>query len=239
MGKKQRFPEISRNGTEGAGKAAGTGPVRQIALAFARRELYRVVLRKKIHRGERMLHMIFTVEGEYGSGAGILGRGLAEALALPCYDQAALEQAAMEEASLCAAGAYRAAAGAYGEPSARMAAAQREAVEVLAREAGSCVFLGDSAGAILEPLGPVRLFVYGDRRSKLERCRCLGEGRTDAELECRMRQRDRARARQYELFSELHWGMKEAYHLCVNTSGWEPEALIPPLAAYCRLFLDR
>ncbi len=192
-----------------------------------------------------MLHMIFTIEGEYGSGAEALGRGLAEAMALPCYDQAALEQAVQEAEPVYGVRVYRAGGGAavaYGEPSAaRVAAAQRETLEALARAARNCVFLGDSVGAILEPLKPVRLFVYGDRKSKLERCRGLGDGedRTAAELECRMRQADRGRAKQYELFSELHWGTKEAYHLCVNTSGRELEALVPPLAAYCRLFLEK
>lgn len=189
--------------------------------------------------------MTITIESEYGGGAEALGRGLAAALGLPCWDGRDLARAAeAAEALLC--GGRMCRGGGRGtavraEPSpARLAAARREAVETLARSAGGCVFLEDccAAGAILERLHPVRLFVYADRRTKTERCRAAQqrEHLTAAELECRMRQEDRSRAKQCELFSEVPWGAKEAYSLCVNTSGREPEELVPVLAAYCRLF---
>ena len=36
------------------------------------------------------------------------------------------------------------------------------------------------------------------------------------------------------MYSDLKWGAKEAYHLCINTSGKEIKQLIPALAQYAR-----
>ena len=48
----------------------------------------------------------------------------------------------------------------------------------------------------------------------------------------RMQRIDRDRASFRELLSDTGWGRREAYHLCINTSGCEIKTLVPAIAEY-------
>ena len=61
-----------------------------------------------------------------------------------------------------------------------------------------------------------------------------GENLTRNELLRMIRQIDKQRAQHHQMYSDMKWGAKEAYHLCVNTSGKEIKKLIPALAQYAR-----
>ena len=50
---------------------------------------------------------------------------------------------------------------------------------------------------------------------------------------------DAQRKRYHDIISEEPWGDKRAYHLCINTTGRNIEALIPSLAEYVKAwFID-
>ena len=49
---------------------------------------------------------------------------------------------------------------------------------------------------------------------------------------------DKARADNYEFISELSWGDKKAYDLCINTTNLEIKRIIPALASYIRVWND-
>lgn len=196
---------------------------------------------------------IITISREFGSGGRELGKRLADALHIPCYDHEIIEMVA-QRAGLDAAYVAH-----VSERDIRMfypatiahrllsphpamqqpvsvAAAEQALLKTLASE-GDCVIVGRCADVVLCEHRPLNLFVYADAPSKLARCQGraeAGEPLTERELLRRMKQIDRERAAYRALFTESEWGKKEAYHLCVNTSGREIKALIPALADYAR-----
>lgn len=198
---------------------------------------------------------IITISREFGSGGRELGKRLAEALGIPCYDHEIIEMVAERH------GFDRDHVAHISEKDIQLfypttiahrlimphpmaqqpvqiAVAEHEIIKELAH-AGDCVIVGRCADVILKDLAPMNIFVYADTESKLARCRKKApenEHFTDKELQKQMKQIDRERTAYRELFTESRWGAKEAYHLCVNTSGKEIKTLIPGIAEYAKLW---
>jgi len=200
------------------------------------------------------LNKIITIGREFGSGGRELGKRLADALGIPCYDQEIIEMIAKEngfDANYVANISEKSIEAAYPltighrfampplqvmEQPIRVVAAQRQIIENFGKQ-GDCVIVGRSADTILSDLNPLNLFVYADKESKLERCRKRapeGEDMTPKEMERMMRQIDRDRAQHHEMYSDNRWGAKESYHLCINTSGKEIKKLVPGLVAFVK-----
>ena len=200
--------------------------------------------------------MIITINREFGSGGRELGKRLADALHVPCYDHQIIEMIAKEngfderyvanvsEKSIEA--AYPMTIGhrfammpvQFMDQSVRVAAAQRQIIENFAKE-GDCVIVGRCADVILADMKPLNLFVYADMPAKIERCRRRapeGENLSDKELERMIRQIDKQRAQHHQMYSDSKWGAKENYHLCVNTSGKEIKKLVPGVLAYVKIW---
>lgn len=194
---------------------------------------------------------IITISREFGSGGRELGKRLADALEIPCYDHEIIDMIAeqhgfdkgyvarVSEKDFCAIYpmtiAHRFSAPNYVVNGAvQIAVTQRKIIEQLA-EQGECVIVGRCADIILRDMTPLNLFVYADQQSKLARCISRapeGEKLSSAEMTRKMRQIDRGRAAYRNLYTDTKWGQKEAYHLCINTSGKEIKKLIPPLVGY-------
>ena len=72
--------------------------------------------------------------------------------------------------------------------------------------------------------------------SKLARCRARADDcqtLSDKELQKKIRQIDEGRAKHQKLFSDLKWGSKDNYHLCVNTTGIQIRDMIPSIKGIC------
>ena len=130
---------------------------------------------------------IITISREFGSGGRELGKRLAKALGIPCYDHEIIEMIAKEngfnedyvanvgEKSIEA--AYPLTIGhRFGmqpfqimEQPIRVAVAQRQIIENFAKQ-GDCVIVGRAADVILKDYDPLNIFVYADKDSKIERC---------------------------------------------------------------------
>ena len=200
------------------------------------------------------MNRIITISREFGSGGRELGKRLAEALGIPCYDHEIIELIAKEngfderyvanisEKSIEA--AYPLTIGhrfampplQVMEQPIRVVAAQRQIIENFAKQS-DCVIVGRGADSILANMNPLNLFVYADKESKLKRCQERapeGENMSRNEMERMMRQIDKDRAQHHEMYSDKRWGAKESYHLCINTSGKEIKKLIPSLAAFVK-----
>lgn len=195
---------------------------------------------------------IITINREFGSGGRELGKRLAEALGIPCYDHQIIEMIAKEngfdeqyvanisEKSIEA--AYPLTIGhrfampvveVMDQPI-RVAVTQRQILENFAKQ-GDCVIVGRCADVILKEYHPLNLFVYADRDSRVERCLARapeGENLSRQEIERRIRQVDRQRAQFREMYSDTRWGDKSSYDLCVNTSRRQIKTLIPALVSY-------
>ena len=181
---------------------------------------------------------IITISREFGSGGRELGKRLAKALGIPCYDHEIIEMIAKEngfnedyvanvgEKSIEA--AYPLTIGhRFGmqpfqimEQPIRVAVAQRQIIENFAKQ-GDCVIVGRAADVILKDYDPLNIFVYADKDSKIERCQRRapqGEHLTPREIESHMKQIDRNRAQHHQMYSDSKWGDKGSYDLCVNTT---------------------
>lgn len=199
----------------------------------------------------RAVMRIITVSREFGSGGRELGKRLAEALAVPCYDHEIVEMIAeksgldknyiehISEKDIRAfypstvAHRFMSPHPAIHQPL-QVAVAQREIIEQLAAKS-DCVIVGRGADIILREFAPLNIFVYADNESKLARCRARsaeGEVLTDKQILKNMKQIDKERMGYHQLFMETEWGCKESYDLCINTSGREIRTLIPAIADY-------
>lgn len=102
--------------------------------------------------------------------------------------------------------------------------------------------MGRNADLILAEHRPLKLFVYADLESRLRRCRERSsddERFTLRELERKLRQVDQHRARHHAMLSDLPWGSREGYHLCVNTTGLSLKTLAPLVAEYARSWFSQ
>ena len=196
---------------------------------------------------------IITVSREFGSGGREVGKRLADELGYAYYDReivtAIAQKTQLDEGYVASAldgGMFRGIpvhfgrtfsySGALMANTTKLFVEQHKIIRELA-ERGNCVIVGRAANAILEEYRPFNLFVYADMASKVKRCMERapeGENLTRNELLRMIRQIDKQRTQYHQMYSDLKWGAKEAYHLCINTSGKEIKQLIPALAQYVR-----
>ncbi len=199
---------------------------------------------------------IITIGREFGSGGRELGKRLADALGVPCYDKEVIAEVAKlrgvdpsqidEIAEVEIHRVYPFTVSKtllmpiyFNDGAVENLSAREEVVKRLASQ-GDCVIVGRFADVILRDMKPLNLFVYAEKQSKLKRC--LGrvtEGETEKMLRKKMKKIDKARARNYKLFSGEKWGDKKNYHLCINTTDMEIKSLVPALAAYARAWFEK
>lgn len=196
-----------------------------------------------------------TISREFGSGGRELGKRLADALGIPCYDHEIIEMVAerhgfdknhVAHVSEKDIRVFYPSTIAHRlitphpmtQQSIKIAVAEHEIIKEIASK-GDCVIVGRCSDVILREMDPMNLFVYADTASKLERCKSKAdetERFSDKELLKKMKQIDKERAAYRAMFTEFDWGRKESYHLCINTSGKEIKALIPGIAEYVKLW---
>ena len=183
-----------------------------------------------------MPYRILTLERQYASGGRAVGKAVADALGVPCYNREILEYAAersgqtpehlerLEEtantgliSSLQAAYARLA----RGEraalpPEGALLLAEAEVIRDLADE-GPCVLIGRSAGCILRDRTDVlRAFLYAAEEARIRRA--VDEyGHDENEAPTVLRYFDRRRANFYNANYSLKWEDKAGYHLCLDT----------------------
>jgi len=193
---------------------------------------------------------IITISREFGSGGRELGKRLADALGIPCYDQQILELVAQKENLDKTYVANRSEtirilypstiARGFSRPSYAMLqnvqimTSEQEIIKKLAAE-GDCVVVGRAADVILAEYKPFRIFVCADEPSKLTRCLARAgadEHLSEKDILRRCREIDKRRAAYRRMFTDKKWGDASGYDLCVNTTGREIKSLIPGIIAY-------
>ena len=199
---------------------------------------------------------IITISREFGSGGRELGKRLADALGYAYYDReivtAIAEKNKLDEGYVSYAlegGMFRNFPVHFGRTfsyspalmagESRLFADQNRLLRELATD-GNCVIVGRAADVILREFRPFNLFVYADMPSKLQRCRERApedEHLSGREMEKKIRKIDFDRKRYHGMISDIPWGDRRGYHLCINTTDREIKSLIDPVAAYIRLWL--
>ena len=92
------------------------------------------------------MNRIITIGREFGSGGRELGLRLSQRLGIAYYDQEIISEIS------------------------RRTELSEQYVKKMA-EKSDCVIVGRCADDILREMNPLRIFVYGDMETKLERCR--------------------------------------------------------------------
>ena len=200
---------------------------------------------------------IITISREFGSGGRELGKRLADELGYAYYDKeivsAIAEKHNLDEHYVAFAlegGAYRNFPVHFGRTfsysptlmanESKLFAEQNKLLKEIAAQ-GNCVIVGRAADVILREYRPFNLFVYADMPSKLQRCQERApedEQLSARQMERKIRKIDADRKRYHGLISDIPWGDKRGYQLCVNTTDREISKLVPIVASYIREWFE-
>lgn len=201
---------------------------------------------------------IITVSREFGSGGRELGKRIADNMGIAYFDREIITQVAERSQTdegyveaVLDRGLFRDIHITFGHSisgtstvnhtTSKIINEQQKLITELAT-AQDCVIVGRNADIILRDYNPLKLFVYADMHSKIERCRVRapeGENLTDKEMAKMIKLINKSRAKTHSFLSPIPWGDKEGYHLCVNTSDTDIKAMSKLLAEYAESWFER
>lgn len=201
---------------------------------------------------------IITISREFGSGGRELGKRLAESLGWDYYDSEIIAMVARDsgmdvryvESALSNQGwknypiTFRSTLSSavyLQNAQVELLLAQKRVIEQIAALGKDCVIVGRNADVILRAYRPFNLFVCADAQAKVERCMQRapqGEALGEKALLRRIKQIDRVRAQTREMLSGAPWGQRDAYHLTVNTTGWDIKKLVPAVADFAQRWFE-
>ena len=201
---------------------------------------------------------IITISREFGSGGREIGKRISDILNMNYYDREILTAIAknteMDERyieSIINNGSIHRFPLTFGRTfsyssdinnKAVLLAQQHKIIKEIAARNKDFVIVGRSSNEILKEYKPFNIFVYANMKEKIKRCRERDNNSSDVsdcELEKQIRRIDRRRAESHALVSDIDWGDKSGYHLCVNTSGMNIKDLTPLIAEYAKYYLRR
>lgn len=188
---------------------------------------------------------IITISREFGSGGRELGKRLAGLLGIDYYDreiisaiarQNGLDEGYVEmalekrdwQAMPLTFGRSFAGINGMQQMQTNLLVAQKHVMERIAEAGKDCVIVGRNADVLLADKKPFRIFVCAGMEEKIRRCMeraSEGEDIFRKGVEQNIRRIDKARARTREILGGGKWGEANAYHLTVNTEGWDMEEL--------------
>lgn len=196
------------------------------------------------------MNMIITISREFGSGGREIGKRLADELGISYYDQEIITEIAKQTGlseqyiqNISEKGIYPYPFQ-FAKSFAMYSSMQSNQTEILLTQTkvikeiakkGNCIIVGRGANVILKEYNPMNIFVYADMTSKIKRCHKKAkenEKMTDKEVEKKIIEIDKARKKYYNLISNLEWGDKNNYHLCINTTDIEIKTIIHSLSSY-------
>ncbi len=202
------------------------------------------------------MNKIITISREFGSGGREIGKRLAEELKVNYYDSEIITEIARKTglSEEYVANSSEKGIISYSYKFARtfsnysnlqsnqteILVATSKVLKEIAKK-GNAVIIGRGANAILEEYAPMNIFVYADMESKIKRCHeksSEDEKLTDKEIRNKINQIDKGRKNYHKIISNLEWGDKENYNLCINTSGIDIKNIIPSLAEYIKNWFE-
>ena len=196
------------------------------------------------------MNKIITISREFGSGGKEIAKRLADELGYAYYDSEIIKLLAKETnmseeyiENISERGVYPYAFQ-FAKSFAMYSAMQNNQTEILVKQAkilkqiaqkGNSIIVGRGADTILKDYNPMKIFVYADFESKINRCKQKAkeeENLTDKELEKKIKNIDKNRKELNNLISNAEWGKKENYNLCIKTSNIEIKSIVPSVAMY-------
>lgn len=200
------------------------------------------------------MNKIITISREFGSGGREIGKRLADELGFQYYDKELITEIAKETGmseeyikNISEKGTYPYAFQ-FAKSFAMYSGVQSNQTDILVAqnkilkaiaEKGDCIIVGRGANVILKDFSTMNIFVYADMDSKINRCQKKAkenEHLTDKEMRKKITEIDKSRRNYHKVISNLEWGDKSNYHLCVNTTNMEIKNMIPALAKYIEIW---
>ena len=176
-----------------------------------------------------MKHRIITISREFGSGGRTIGKQVAQALGIPCYDnelltklakESGFEENYLEEVDEYAPGGFLSSAfshlGSVPNNADYLWKIQYRIISGLA-EQGPCVIVGRCADYILRDKADcLRVFIHADLKFRAERIvRVYGE--REASPEQRIKDKDKRRVAYHRFYTDMKWGHAQNYDLTLNS----------------------
>lgn len=197
-----------------------------------------------------MKKLIVTLSREYGSGGLAVGRALAEALGMPCYDKKLLSIAAEQSGfseellrqaeskatnSLLYSLATSLGVGSYGPDTLslydKMYLAQFDVIRQVADE-GSCVIVGRCADYVLREYENCHhFFLHAPLEVRMERA-IQEYGDEPSNIKNIVQKHDKARANYYYHYTNQKWGDAKFYDMSLNTGRMDTEGVVKMLLHY-------
>ena len=176
-----------------------------------------------------MKNRIITISREFGSGGRTIGKKVAEALGIACYDSELIEKIAAEsgfhknyikEAGEYAPGGILASAFAHGTAGPTnedyIRKIQCRIITELA-EKESCVIVGRCVDYILRDKADcLRVFIHADMAFRAKRIVEV-YGEREASPEQRLKEKDKRRAAYHRFYTDMKWGHAQNYDLTLNS----------------------
>lgn len=195
---------------------------------------------------------IITISREFGSGGRELGKRLAGLLGYDYYDreiitaianQNGLDESYVEmtlekqdwQAMPLTFGRSFAGINGIQQMQTNLLVSQKHVIEEIAKVGKDCVIVGRNADVLLADKKPFRIFVCAGMDAKIRRCierASEGEDISRKEVKQNIRRIDKSRAKTREILGGGKWGDGSAYHLIVNTEGWDMEELALAVAGF-------
>ena len=176
-----------------------------------------------------MKNRVITISREFGSGGRTIGKKVAQALGIHCYDSELLQKIAVEsgfnENYIKDAGEYA--------PSGFLSAAfshrgfgptnadylweiQYKIITELA-EQGPCVIVGRCADYVLRDKADcLKVFIHADMKFRAERI-VKEYGEREESPEQRLRDKDKRRAAYHRFYTDMKWGHAQNYDVTLNS----------------------
>ena len=175
-----------------------------------------------------MKHRIITISREFGSGGRTIGKKVAEALGLPCYDSELIQKMAKEsgfDEQYIRDNGGCAPVGVLSNLTNRAFGPTNEDYlwEVQCRiimdlaEKGPCVIVGRCADYILRDKADcLRVFIHADMDFRARRIvEVYGERETSPEQ--RLKDKDKRRAAYHRFYTNMKWGHAQNYDITLNS----------------------
>lgn len=201
---------------------------------------------------------IITISREFGSGGRELGKRLADELGFAYFDKEIVSMIAqsskldenyvesnLEKHSWNIPITYGTSFAhiSYNQymPQTTIVSEQQKIIKQIAAK-GDCVIVGRNSDVILAEYNPLKLFVYADIDSKLERCRSRAtedEKLTDRQMAKNIKKIDKGRASVHSMISDIPWGDRRGYDLMINTTGREIKSIVPTVAEFAKAYFTK
>lgn len=176
-----------------------------------------------------MKNRIITISREFGSGGRTIGRAVAQALGIPCYDSELLQKIALEtgfsekyiqEAGEYIPGSYLSnlfSDRAYGPTNEDyLWQIQYRLITELAQKE-PCVIVGRCADYILKDrTNCLKVFIHADMDFRSKRIVEV-YGEQEASPEQRINEKDKRRTAYYRFYTGLKWGQSQNYHITLDS----------------------